>query len=271
MKNKTQIKTVVLLGDLHLGSNLAMVEPGFTNLDGLEIKQGPFGEWLWQCWQEAQDFIANETLDKEYALVLMGDLIEGNHHNNKQIISPEIEDHVALAESVLTPVARRATKTFVIQGTECHTNGHEDNIARHLGAEKNPITKKHTFVRLERTINGTKSVFRHHIGTTTRTYLEASALSIHLAEEQVVAAKAGIDIPKVLVCAHRHKYGVYTDGLGLALVSPPWQMGTRYAHKVVPNPRVRPGVVVLHYEEPGKPPRVSTLSFETPISECEEI
>ena len=259
------------MGDTHFGSTMSMVEPGFKNLDGIEIGQGPFGEWLAECWQAGQDFIAAQTHGKPYALVLMGDLIEGNHHRNKQVISLEIEDHIALAESVLTPVARRAAKTYVIQGTECHTNGHEDSIARHLGAEQNPVTGKHTFVRLERTVNGTKSVFRHHIGTTTRTYLEASALSIHLAEEQVVAAKAGLDIPRVLICAHRHKYGAFTDGLGLSLVTPPWQMATRYAHKVVPNPRVRPGVVVLHYEEDGKMPRVANLSFELPINECEAI
>ena len=51
----------------------------------------------------------------------------------------------------------------------------------------------------------------------------------------------------VVGCAHRHNFDYYLREDGLCFVCPPWQMATRFGHKVVPNPKCQPGGVVLDY------------------------
>ena len=111
-----------------------------------------------------------------------------------------------------------------------------------------------------------RCVFRHHIGTSVRRALSATQFSIHLGEEQVEAANNGEVIPRVLCCAHRHKFGVWEDDRGLAVVSPPWQMLSRFAHKVVSQARIKPGVFILDWRdrEDGELPKVLKRLYDTP-------
>lgn len=223
-------------------------------------------DWLWMCWIKANEFIEDTVGGKPYALVLNGDLIEGNHHGTKEIWSPEVGDHKLAALKILTPLANAAAKTFVIRGTEVHTNNTETSIADALAAEMNHETGIRSFDRLTLDINGVRNVFRHHIGTTVRRGLAGTQLSANLVEEQVEAVNNGEPIPRVVCCAHRHKFGWYRDDNGICVVSPPWQGLTRFGHKVVSQARTKPGVYILDYEgkQYGELPEVISRTYDTP-------
>ncbi len=240
--------------------------PGFKNFEGNEVRQNPMQEWLWECWGRLNLWIPEIVAGDPYALVLNGDLIEGNHHGTKQIISPSVGDHVNCAFTLLAPVAEKAERVFVVRGTECHVGENESALGDMLGAEMNTETGKRVFDRLTLDLNGVRNVFRHHIGTSMRRNLAGSGLSIALAEEQVEAANNGEPVPRVLCCAHRHKFGVYQDDNGLCVVTPPWQMLTRFGHKVVSPARTKPGGAFLDYrgKAEGQLPEVRSLSFRTP-------
>lgn len=259
-------RVLVVLSDIHAGSTVALLPPAFETAEGQTVGQNAIQQWLWACWTDAQEWIAEKLAGDTFGLVLNGDLVEGVHHGTKQVVSPDIGDHLKAAIEILQPLSERAEKTFVVRGTECHTGNVEIAVAKAINAELNPELNIPVFDRLTLDVAGVRCVFRHHIGTSVRRGLAATQFSIQLAEEQVEAANNDEVIPRVLCCAHRHKFGAYEDDRGLALVSPPWQMLSRFAHKVVSQARTKPGVFILDWRgiPDGQLPRVHKRLYDTP-------
>lgn len=257
---------VVVLSDLHVGSTKALCPEGYVTVEGNSISHNPIQGWLYECWIRANNYIAEVVNGDDYVLVINGDLIEGIHHGTKEIWSPEIGDHAIACHKLLAPLAEASSRVFVVRGTEAHVNNHEGAIGAKLGAEVNPELGIAAFDRLTLDVRGVRCVFRHHIGTSVRRGLAGTQLSMQLAEEQVEAACNGEPIPRILVCSHRHKPGIYRDNVGMTLVTPAWQCLTRFAHKVVSQARCTPGVQILDWRgcAPGELPRVHEKYYQTP-------
>jgi hypothetical protein len=273
MQKRKTPRAIVVLSDIHAGSTVALMPPEFTTLEGVVLTQNPIQKWLWECWQDAQGWI-DQTMDGDpFALVLNGDLTEGVHHGTKQVISPDTGDHVECALHLLRPLVRKATKTYVIKGTECHTGNNEIVIGKALKTAVNPETGLPAWDRLTIDAAGVRCVFRHHIGTSVRRGLAATQFSMQLVEEQVEAANNGEPIPRVLCCAHRHKFGAWQDEHGIALVSPPWQGLSRFAHKVVSQARTKPGVFILDWRgvSNGQLPKIHRRIYDTPHPKAETL
>jgi hypothetical protein len=244
-----------------------LLPPGFTTHEGQEVGQNAVQRWLWSCWTDAWDvWLPSVVGDAPWAMVVNGDAIDGNHHGTKQIIGPDEKDHGAMAFQCLEPLVKRASKTYVVEGTESHTKNSEHTLAKDLKAERDPDTSKPAWQRLSLTVNGTRCVFAHHVSTSARMYLRASALSIYLANEQLEAVNNGEEIPKVCGFAHRHTFDSYERSNGLAFVTPAWQVLTRYGLKVVPSARCKPGIVVLDFRgrEAGELPRLHARTYNAP-------
>lgn len=268
-KPKRSVKLIAVLADLHVGSTKAIIPPGFTTLEGNEIKLNAMQHWLWDCWCRANAFLLGVTNGDPFALVLNGDLIEGNHHGTKEIWSVDVKDHVEAAHKLLGFISGNAEKTFVVRGTECHTNNQEVSLGQMLGAEKCKETGLAAFDRLTLDLNGIRHVFRHHIGTSVRRGLAGTQLSVNLAEEQVEAVNNREPIPRFVGFAHRHKFGIYQDDNGIAVVSPPWQGLTRFGHKVVSQARTKPGIYILDYRNSDyeQNPVIKHQVYDTPAPE----
>lgn len=260
------IRVAVVVSDIHAGSTVGLLPPDFISAEENEIKQNSIQQWLWACWNDGQKWIDGIVGKDAFALIVNGDVIEGNHHRTTQIITPKKEDHCAAAIDILRPLANRAAKRFFVRGTECHVGDSEINIARALGGEINADLKIPIWDRLTIDIAGTRCVFRHHIGTSTRASLEATQLSINPVEEIAEAIKNGERPPQVIGCAHRHKFGEFSNGRWLCFVTPPWQALTRFGHKVVSQARTQPGFVILDWRErpDGALPRVHNIEYNAP-------
>ena len=264
------IRKVCIISDTHIGSTKGLLNPGFTTLEGNEIKLNAMQEWLWLCWEKANSFIDEQVGDEPFALVVNGDVIEGIHHGTKEIWSPEVTDQRNAAVEILKPLVAKAAASFLVRGTECHVQNSEAGVGSQLGCVRDEQTGLHAFDRLVLELNGIRHVFRHHIGTSVRRGLAGTQLSANLAEEQVEAANNGEKIPRVVVCSHRHKYGLYQDTNGLLVVTPPWQGLTRFGHKVVSQARTNPGLVLLDYtgKQNGELPNVISKTYKCPEAQA---
>lgn len=265
-KASADIRVLVAFSDIHAGSTVALFPPGFVTLEGNKIDQSPIQKWLWECWLRCNGWLDGILGDSPHAMVLNGDMIEGIHHRSKQVVSADTQDHVEAAIHILRDRCHRANKTFVVRGTECHTNNSEIVIGKALKLEVNPETELPAWDRLTLDMCGVRAVYRHHIGTSTRRSLGGTQLSLTLAEEQLEASNNGEPIPRIVVCSHRHKYGFYQDEHGMCVVSPPWQALTRFGHKVVPAARTKPGIVVLDWRdrEDGELPVLHRIICDAP-------
>ena len=262
----SKIKLMAVVAGLHAGSTVGLLPPDFKTIEGTEVRQNAIQQWLWTCWQDALGYVHEIAGDDELALVNNGDSVEGVHHRTTQVISPDVQDHVNAAIALLDPLVKRASRFFVVRGTECHTNNREITIGKAMGAEINPEIGIPAFDRLTIDVNGVRCVFRHHMTTSMRTYLEASAMSIHLAEEQLQAARNGEPIPRIVCAAHRHCHGYYGTAREMFIVSPPWQALTRFGHKVVSDKRTKPGLYLLDWrgKKPGELPEVHERLYDAP-------
>ena len=119
-------------------------------------------------------------------------------------------------------------------------------MARLIGAQDDVAREKWLI-----NIHGCAIDATHHIGATSRAYLEASALSITLGNARLNSVRAGHPVAQVYLRGHRHCGGVFSDGSGLIGVTGGWQFLTRHGHKVVPDSVPRPSILILDWR--GKP------------------
>ena len=268
-------RLAVVVSDPHAGSAFGLMPRGFFTKEGNEIRLNPIQEWLMSCWDDCWDWFYKLAGNDEWSLILNGDLVDGVHHGTKEIWSNDESDHGIAAYHLLKPIGLKASSVFLTEGTEIHTKGQEHSIAYHLRSAGVPVrlptphSGAYPSLRIE--LAGTLCKFDHHTSTTSRPYLEASALSITMGAERVETARAGHRVPKVFGRAHRHKFGHFDDGYGVMFTTPPWQALTRYGRKVVPHAIPQVGLVVLDWRNaednstPALHRRLHTLKEAEPV------
>jgi hypothetical protein len=239
---------LVVCSDLHCGSTVGLMPPDSENLAGNTINFGKnhHQRWLWECWQNALSQVATIAGPDPYAVLVNGDATEGIHHRSPEVVASLIENHCAMAAEALKPLTSKAAATFVVKGTECHTHDVESYLARLIGA-RDEVARDKWLIN----IHGCAIDATHHIGATSRAYLEASALSITLGNARLNSVRAGHPVAQVYLRGHRHCGGVYSDGSGMIGVTGGWQFLTRHGHKVVPDSIPRPSLLILDWR--GKP------------------
>lgn len=254
MIHKLDVDMVVVMSDIHAGSSYGLMPKRQIVHGGQVITPNALQKWLLACWRDFWEWADITTDGCKWAFVLDGDAIEGMHHCTTEVISADVGDHKAAAIELLAPIAERADAFYMIEGTECHTANIEHSIGKALGAAKCHMGSGHVldaWPQLAVSVNGCFGIIRHHIGTTTRPYLEATQLGVQLNVDRLECMRAGMPQPKFLVSAHRHQYGDYSDGDAVSVVCPPWQGLTRHGRKVVPAATTRVGGIILDFREAG--------------------
>ena len=243
--DKKETRFLLVISDTHCGSDVGLAPVEFKTGKGNIISHGSnaLQAWLWatyqRCLADAYEIIGKN----KFNLLINGDVIEGIHHRSPEVISTYWEEHLAIAEECLAPVAKKANETYVVKGTECHTLELENTLADRLGAVEGVAKEKWLFEMCGNLIDAT-----HHISATGRSYLEGSALSIFMGNARQSYARAGHRVPEIFIRAHRHTPGYFTDGRGCISVTGAFQGLTRYAHKVVPDAISCPSVSLYEWK-----------------------
>ena len=249
---KTDEPLMLALSDLHCGSTVALTPPDYPMLDDGAWKLNRAQEWIWDRWSAFSKWVKEYRDGRRMVLLLNGDLIEGVHHGSKEIVHADPGIHARMAADVLKPIAAMASRIYVVRGTFAHV-GHsaEDSIGKALGAmsDQGVYSKFHWMFRVRDTVISAK----HHISTSSRRALRATALSINLEEERAECAAAGYPMPDLLIRSHRHVYGHYATEQSQIVVTPAWQVLTSYGWKVVPNAVPRIGGVMIDWSKTDTP------------------
>jgi len=243
-------KVLVCVSDTHVGSSFGLLHPGFETHEGNPVGQNELQKWLWSAWEDCWKW-ADQVIGKdEWSLVINGDAVDGNHHHTKEIWSPDEGDHLQAAAEILTDAASGASSVYITEGTESHTKGMEHALARILknnGVKVVTNGKRGAWDSLHLKVSDSLCEFDHHMPTSMRSYLEASALSITLGDIRNQRARSGAESPRVIVRSHRHRFGLYEDGYGMMVALPAWQGLTRFGRKVVPGAMPQCGLVILDW------------------------
>lgn len=241
------IDAAVVVSDLHCGSVVGLMPPESENTPegnvvgfGRNLHQA----WLWDCWVNSCAAIVRQMAGRRWALIVNGDATEGIHHRSSDVVAAAIEQHTAMAAQALYGLAANAARIYITLGTECHTLGMENELARKLGAESGKARAKWLI-----DIHGCLVDATHHMGVTSRAYLEASAMSATIVNAREQSERAGHPSARVYLRGHRHCGGHYSNGHSMLIVTGGWQFLTRHGHKVVPDAIPVPTIAVLDWKD----------------------
>jgi len=251
----------LVCSDLHCGSDVGLLPETVHLEDGQIIGHGNnrLQKWLWQSWQKGLADMMKIIGKDPFILTMTGDLIEGVHHRSDEVVVMKMMEHLRIAEVALGDTIKKATKTYIIRGTECHVHDFETVFAKNFG-----LGKAHDFIQYE--MNGVLIDARHHMPATGRLHLEASALSIVMANNRSNAIRAGHKPARVFLRGHRHVAGHYSDCESMILVTGAWQGLTRHGKKVVADSISRPSIALLDARKTpiGMLPAVHHIAFNPP-------
>lgn len=266
MQTNQRAEVGIVLSDIHCGSIFGLMPPTFEVDAGNFITHGNnyCQIWLWQKWEEfwaeAMDILRGDSFN----LFLNGDMTEGVHHGTQEIVAAKKREHWRIAKEVLEPKTKLALNTYFTEGTECHTNDMEHDLAKVLNGAEGKAKPKWLVE-----MNGIIIDMTHHIGTTSRSYLEATAFSVGMGNAMLNQVRSGHKVARLFFRGHRHCGGYYSDGHGGLAITPGWQFLTRHGRKVVPDSVPRPGGTIFDFRgvKEGRLPAVHNIFFEPPQDE----
>ena len=229
----------LVVSDLHCGSVYSLMPPNFVCGDGQVIGQSPVKKWAWKQWAGIPKWVKSVTKGKRLNVIVNGDLIEGDHHESKEIWSPATSDHVRAAIQTLDVLRPIAKAWFIVDGTECHDGDAGKAAAAHFRTRL-----LRTFKRKER---GILMTVLHHFPTAGNEAARSGAYSKEIENHRSCDTKQEREATRVLIGAHRHSFGCFDEGYLLCLTTPAWQAFTRYASKVVRAENIVVGAVILEF------------------------
>lgn len=247
----------LVISDPHCGSDVGLMPPSVILDNGTERGHGKNKklQWIWKSFLESTARALEVINGDPFVLTFNGDLIEGIHHRSDEVVAAKIIEHVGIAVECFRPLVTEAHSVKVTKGTECHVGDMENVFMRELG-----IPGKAKDVQ-QYTINGCLVDARHHMPATSRLHLESGGLGVAMANCRSNMLRAGHPVAKVFLRAHRHCGGDYCDGESMIAVTPPFQMLTRHAHKVVTDAIPRVGMYLFDWRNTPKGALPATHRF----------
>ena len=239
--SKRPVNNWVVISDTHCGSRLGLLNKcGFTPDQGGPVAPSRLQAIIWEWWLEMWgEWVPTATKGEPFGIILNGDGVDGEPHGCTALISSNPADQQKVALDVLKPLLDLCDGRFKwVRGTEAHVGKSgcsEESAAQALGALPG---KDGEFARFElwQKVGAGLVHLLHHVGTTSSSAHEASAVNAEMTAEYVEASRWALRPPDVIVRSHRHrcievrlpsKWGFAT-----ATVTPGWQLKTPFSYKI---------------------------------------
>lgn len=238
------MKRGVVISDTHCGSFYGLLPPGFVTFEGVEKIINPGQQYLWECWL---DFANRVEAFEPHFVIVNGDVIDGlqfkSHGAELSLHNWKDQRDAAIKTlKVLRSVTRKA-KWYFTQGTPYHT-GHfgeaEEDIAEAMAGV--PYSSFGTgklcreVLKLE-VESGFHLLAAHHV----------SLASVYTTTPLLKESRASRGAEQLHIRSHGHHCTeVMEDGVR-TVMSPCWQLQTRYARKGGPQ-RLIPDIGGLFIE-----------------------
>ncbi len=233
VSTRTKVENLVVISDTHFGSAVALARRHKLD-DGGEYVPSPLQEKLWRLWENFWDWAHNQCAGKDFVVIHVGDVIDGSHHATSALSSANLTVQSELAFNALLPHVSAAAGYFQIRGTSAHSGEagqQEEALAKWLGA----VEDEHgNASRWELWLNfGHQLInFAHHIGSTTSSAYESSALMREIVAAFVESGQWGMRPPTMIVRGHTHRFMRIDPPNCCGIKLPGWQAKTSFAYRI---------------------------------------
>ncbi len=242
MKRTNKINNIVVISDIHAGCQLGLCPPGAIKLDNSgHYHASKFQRASWKAWMEWwEESVPMLTREEDYIIVVNGDMVEGRHHQATTTISNNLSIHSKIARKIMEPILlkKKCKGYYHIRGTEAHVGlsaENEEKLAENLEAMQDEETRNYSRWEMWTRLDKALIHFTHHVGTTSSSSYESTAVFKELVEAYNEAGRWKDEPPDVVVRSHRHR-AIYIGlpagkGMGLSCVTPGWQLKTPFVYK----------------------------------------
>ncbi len=258
-----------MFGDPHWGSTLAGLPPsGIQIRDGVSATPGPIQRDMWARMIQHRDDIRRYTEPwrqdgAKVHLMVMGDVVDGDHHSTDQIIGRSEGSHIECARQGLTALLDDSIDTIhFISGTTSHVGrgaGLERAIAGSMRERGWPVVEcpfkdagtvwPWLYVKMP---TGWRFHFAHHGRAGQREHTRKSYSAIFAYEVHGAHVNDGRESPDISFRAHNHKMvdsGPDHRGITRAIGNGCWQATSDWAlQKVESRPDFGGFTMVIHDE-----------------------
>jgi hypothetical protein len=236
------LNNMIVVSDLHAGCRLGICAPSPIQLDdGGTYRPSVFQNVIWEHWMEFwKEWVPSVTRAEDYALVIVGDALEGVHHGVTTTVSNNINDQIEILRHVMNVPRsdRHLRRLFWVRGTEVHVGKSgcdEERVAREFGAYPNSEGQHARYELWVRVGNGLCH-FLHHIGSTGSSAYESTAVCKELIEAYTEAGRNRMQPPDIVCRSHRHRnFEVRLPtklGYGISFVTAGWQLKTPLCYRI---------------------------------------
>lgn len=234
------IRHLVIIGDTHIGSSVGLMTDEHVTADDNNIQPNPLQQWIGERWQHFWDeCVPSCTGNDDFAVVHIGDIIDGDHHGTFQLVTRNLTEQRTIAENILRPIRKRARRMYCVKGTESHVGNvacDEEAIARSVGFDDIDDTGNKTAWELRLQWGPHHVCFRHHIGGGRSLAGQLTQLSNEMAIELHDAQKWNVERADLMFFGHIHtaKWGGFPTERGPmeCYVSPSWQGVTAFGRRI---------------------------------------
>jgi hypothetical protein len=235
---------VAIVSDTHIPSTTGLCLPEWTikgakSDESVLVKSSIAGSWMYQNWCEYWEYIRHlagvvgPSRKHRIVTIHVGDILEGVHHDTKQIMLLDEGDQIDMAAAIMTDVANLSDGgVFGCHGTPAHAGEiyqSERTVAQRAGF-------KMFEPELHLDIDGLIVWAFHHGAAGKRDW--ASAAARVATEARLYAQDLGEPPPDYVFSGHHHI--IDDSGFKLktrAITCPSWQLKTSFGRKVASNRR----------------------------------
>lgn len=242
---------IAVCNDLHVGSPFAVSPARWLMHDGHEFHPNELQHIILAHWLACWTNVAKLRKGARLVVLVLGDVIEGVHHETTQVVTSRIDTQEAMAVAVIESalkIARFDNRRDVIRfahGTPAHDgNGSASNerVARAvLDLDANDGTPAANDI-LRLVVNGVRFDATHKPGSGpgSRAHTLGNAFHGWLRSLYFSALEEGQLPPRYVLTAHHHQYlrrDVHATRGHVALtgiICPSWKVKDEYVYRVAP-------------------------------------
>jgi len=227
---------VAIVGDMHIGSTVGLCTPTCKRDDGDEYRASLGQRWLWECWVEFWESVAELGKAGPVYSIINGDAVElDTKRRSYQRVSQNPATILDLADDVMTYPAAVSERMFFIRGTGAHTGksawGEELLGARFDNTEKDGDNA--SWWSWLGMVENVRFDVQHHGSMGRREATRMNPVHALAVELELDYIELGLPFPHLAIRSHMHHRGDTFDNHLIRTISlPAWQLGTEYVYRI---------------------------------------
>jgi hypothetical protein len=270
-----RIDTIIaFFNDEHSGSHVSPLPSKQWEFRGRNVTPNLLQRTLYDFHQEVSSKIGKKRKDKRLIVVKLGDMIDGIHHETKELITQYLDEQRQINQE-LTERSLHSMNfggddlLYWVAGTPAHAGEDEETLAHDFDATVPYSEARTVWPVLRININGIYCMFFHHGATNGKGANKGNALRNRLKALRYDCMDNGEAVPRLVVTADKHQMGyedITNNGkiVMRGVISPAWQVKTDFVYKISAEALSKVGAVTVEITQSGevKEPEFMTLKVE---------